>query len=82
MDRPLTLGTRLPRLTSEQLLWIDITGRDPEELTRVGRLLDLHHACVGDLQFDLTSLVSDDRQIDRPLDPPHTCHRLWPGKLA
>lgn len=87
-DQPLTLGNRLPRLTSQQLLWIDITGRNREDLARVGKLLNLHHACVGDLQrseprfelntygnylhFDLASLVSNDRQLDQPLHPPHT----------
>lgn len=86
-DRALTLRNRLPRLTSRQLLWIDVISRDREELAGIGKLLDLHRNCFGDLQrieprfdlntygtylhFDLASLVSDDRQLDQPLQAPH-----------
>jgi Mg2+ and Co2+ transporter CorA len=85
-DRSLTLGNRLPRLTSRQLLWIDVVGRNPDELAEVGKLLGLHRNCVGDLErlesrfelktygtylhFDLASLVSEDHQPDLPPHPP------------
>ena len=49
-DRELELKMTLPKLSSQQLLWIDITGRDEGDIERVAQILKLDSQCTNDLK--------------------------------
>jgi Mg2+ and Co2+ transporter CorA len=49
-DREAELEDKLPAIASDQLLWIDITGREEGELDRVANLLSLENSSIGELQ--------------------------------
>jgi magnesium transporter len=59
-DREVSLLEGLPDLAEQHLLWIDITGREPSELERMQRMLDLDSRTAATLrQKHRTMLLSD-----------------------
>jgi Mg2+ and Co2+ transporter CorA len=49
-DREISLEKKLPQLGEQQLLWVDVIGRDGEELERVGGLFELTSRSVAELR--------------------------------
>ena len=49
-DREIDLHSALPKLSSQHLLWIDITGRDANDIERITQLIKLDSHCRNDLR--------------------------------
>src|SRR4051794_17020574 len=49
-DRETSLDDDLPQLEEQHLLWVDVVGRDAEELARLGRILKLNPQSVFELR--------------------------------
>ncbi len=51
-DREIELGEGLPQLEAHQLLWIDVTGREPADIDKVASALGLNPRSVADMKAD------------------------------
>ena len=49
-DREIVLKGALPKISPQQLLWIDVTGRGAKDIDEVAKLLNLDSRCATDLK--------------------------------